>query len=401
MRRVSRNGRGSACSIPSGVLLPLGTDRPLRRPTLATHFLLAVNFCMYAVTEGLSRVNPERAERLVSGLHLDPHGLTWWGFLTYAFVHAGFWHVAGNMLFLWVFGPNVEDRLGRIGFLAFYLLAGAAAGGTHVLFDANPVVGASGAVAGITGAYLVLFPHTVIRCLFFFSAGIVAVPAWWFIGGAIAFNLLMQGTGRTANIAVMAHLGGYAFGAAVSMALLATRVLSREPYDLFTITRQAARRRQFREVRYQQARAVAEGRNLEAPGRRGEVPEAAMHARAEVTRLLTAGDHPAAAAGYRALLEAHSRESAAALLPRRSLYDIANYLFSAGDYSTAATAYELFLRGYPKDHEIPGVRLMLGLINARYLNDPVRAKQEISAAMPGLPEGEHRNLAAELLEELG
>ena len=385
------------------MLLPLGTDRPLRRPTLATHFLLSVNLCLYAVTEGLSRVNSEQGAALVGALRLDPQALTWWGFFTYAFVHAGFWHVAGNMLFLWVFAPNVEDRLGRLGFPLFYLLAGAAAGATHVLFDPHPVVGASGAVAGVTGAYLVLFPHTVIRCLFFFTVGVVAVPAWWFIGGAIAFNILMQGSGRTGNVAVMAHLGGYAFGAAVAMGLLATRLLSREPYDLFTITRQAARRRQFREIRYQQARAASEGRSADAPGRHADpaMTDAAMNARAEVSRLLSAGDQPAAATAYRALLDAHGRDSAAAMLPRRTQYDLANHLFQAGDHATAATAYELFLRGYPKDHELPRVRLMLGLINARYLNDPVRARQEIVAAMPALPDGEHKDLAAELLEELG
>lgn len=360
--------------------------------------LVAANVAAYVVGLLLERVQPDLFIRLQMALWLDPRSITLWGLLTYAFLHAGLWHLLGNMLFLWTFGPNVEDRFGRAGYLLFYVAAAVGSGALHAALEPAPVIGASGAIAGVTGAYLVLFPHTVIRTLFLLYPGIVGVPAWWFIGIGIAYNIFLAGSRFTGNIAVWAHLGGYALGFAIAMGLLATRRLSREPYDLFTISRQAARRRQFREIRFQQDRTQAEMRRR---GREPETSDDALKARAAVTERLAAQDYAAAADAYRALLEAHSIQSVAALLNRRSQYDLANYLFRSGDHQTAATAYELFLKGYPGDHELPVVRLMLGLINARYLNDPVRAKAEIAAALPDLPEGEHAALARELLEELG
>ena len=99
---------------------------------------------------------------------LDPTGRRWWTLLTSIFMHADLLHLAGNMLFLWVFGPTVEDKFGRVWYTLFYLTAGLASGGSHLLFSDAPALGASGAIAGVTGAFLVLFPWTHIRVLSFF-----------------------------------------------------------------------------------------------------------------------------------------------------------------------------------------------------------------------------------------
>lgn len=393
------------------VFIPLGTDRALRRPTLINNVLIAANVGVYCATTVLGRVADHQLMRLEELAVLDPRHLLAWTLVTYAFLHADLMHLLGNMLFLWVFGPNVEDRLGRIGYPVFYLFGAVGAGGLHALFETSPVVGASGAIAAVTGAYLVLFPHTAIKTLVvFFYIGVVGIPAWWFIGGQIVWNLWMQASAHGGNIAVLAHLGGYGYGIVVSMALLGLHILDREPYDLFTISRQAARRRQFREVGYQRERQARGGVRPDAVApacaRRGEaapdpLPEAVQTARAEIVAMLDRSEPDAAAAAYRRLLEAHGAAPRFALLSRRAQYDIANALFSAGDVQTAATAYELFLEAYPTDPEAPVMRLMLGLINARYLNDPVRAKQEITKAMGGLPAGDQRELAGQLLAELG
>lgn len=387
------------------MFIPLGTDRPLRRPTLVNHALVGINIGVFLAVEVVKRFAPDAAERVWAALCLfppDPHP---WGFISYAFLHAGWSHILGNMVFLWTFGPNVEDRFGRVGYAAFYLLGGAAAGGVHALFESNPVVGASGAIAAVTGAYLVLFPHTVIRCLvLFFVIGIFGVPAWVFIGGQVAYNVLLQGAQWTGNVAVLAHLGGYGFGAGIAMGLLGTRLLAREPYDLFTISRQAVRRRQFKELQFQRDRAAADGRAPvfgRTPALDPALSEAVAAARAEVSDRFAAGDAPGAAAAYRRLLEQNGRVPGAALLSRGVQYDLANLLFQVGDHATAAIAYDLFLKGYPTDHEVPAVRLMIGLVSARYLNDPVRAKAEIAAAMPALGTEDQRALARELLAELG
>jgi len=231
------------------VFIPLGTDRPLRRPTRVTPLLIGVNILVFIAILAVRRnADPADFERLWLALALDPHAARPWAFITYAFLHdhSGFLHIAGNMLFLWVFGPPVEDRLGRIGFLLFYLAAGAAAGGTHVLFDHARVVGASGAVAGVTGAFLVLFPRTHIKTfILFFYIGVLDIPAVWFIGFAIARDFLFSGAAD--GVARLAHLGGYAWGLGVAMLLLATHLLKREPmFDLLSVARHAKRRSEMR-----------------------------------------------------------------------------------------------------------------------------------------------------------
>src|SRR5262249_20133954 len=151
---------------------------------------------------------------LVGGAHFRP-----WTLVTHAFLHAGWLHLLGNMVFLWVFGPNVEDRFTRIGVLIFYLVGGAAAGGAHALLEASPALGAGGAIAAVTGAYIVLFPRTLIKCIvFLIIIGIFQIPAWIFIVLAIAKDMVWVGL-PTDNVARFAHLGGYAFGMMVSLFL--------------------------------------------------------------------------------------------------------------------------------------------------------------------------------------
>jgi membrane associated rhomboid family serine protease len=148
--------------------------------------------------------------------------------LTSIFIHAGWLHILGNMLFLWVFGDNVEDRLGHLGFLVFYLLAGVAATLVQGWIDPNsvtPTVGASGAIAGVLGAYLVYFPKARVRTLVpFFPLFLpLDIPAilmigFWFVQNLFA-GLATLGTVGTpdSGVAFFAHVGGFVFGAAVAL----------------------------------------------------------------------------------------------------------------------------------------------------------------------------------------
>ena len=140
------------------------------------------------------------------------------------FLHGSWMHVLGNMLFLWIFGNNIEDRLGPIGYAVFYLAAGVVAAGAHVATQANstvPVVGASGAIAGIMGAYLVLYPKarvlTIIPLFIFFQ--FVYLPAFVVL---IGWFLLQFLTNPNTGVAVAAHIGGFIFGAAVGLFLRGT-----------------------------------------------------------------------------------------------------------------------------------------------------------------------------------
>jgi len=131
------------------------------------------------------------------------------------FMHGSWLHLLGNMLFLWIFGNNIEDRLGRIKFVFFYLLCGVGASLTHVLFNLDslvPVIGASGAVSGVMGAYLALFPTARVRTLVFVFIFITTmdIPAAVFLVIWFAFQFLSAGGGS--SIAWLAHVGGFILG---------------------------------------------------------------------------------------------------------------------------------------------------------------------------------------------
>jgi membrane associated rhomboid family serine protease len=133
------------------------------------------------------------------------------------FLHGSILHIAGNMLFLWIFGNNIEDRTGIPAYIGFYLAAGVVASAAHILVQPNstiPVVGASGAVAGVMGAYLVLFPNVRIRSLLFFF--VVDVRAKWLLGIWFVSQFF---TNPSAGVAWVAHVGGFVFGALVALML--------------------------------------------------------------------------------------------------------------------------------------------------------------------------------------
>jgi membrane associated rhomboid family serine protease len=137
------------------------------------------------------------------------------------FLHGSWLHVLGNMLFLWIFGNNIEERLGRIGYAVFYLVAGIVAAIAHIATQANstvPVVGASGAIAGVMGAYLVLYPKARILTIvpLFIFLQFVNLPAYVVL---IGWLILQFFTNPNTGVAVAAHIGGFIFGAVVGLFL--------------------------------------------------------------------------------------------------------------------------------------------------------------------------------------
>jgi len=139
--------------------------------------------------------------------------------LSFMFLHGGFWHLLGNMWSLYIFGDNVEDQLGPIKYLLFYLLCGFASGLTHLFLNWHsqvPTVGASGAIAGVMGAYFVLYPHSKILTFIpiFFLPYLIEIPAFFFLGFWF-FLQFVSATGTPAHgggIAWWAHIGGFVFG---------------------------------------------------------------------------------------------------------------------------------------------------------------------------------------------
>ena len=152
-----------------------------------------------------------------------PYGITWLTLITSMFLHADLLHIGSNMLYLFIFGDNVEDRLGHLRFLFFYFVCGIAAGLTHIALNANstvPSIGASGAIAGVLASYLVLFPHVPVRTLIFFFpfvsitrvSATVLIGLWFvlqFLSGVLALGAPTDAEG---GVAVWAHVGGCVAG---------------------------------------------------------------------------------------------------------------------------------------------------------------------------------------------
>lgn len=402
------------------MIFPLGSERHKKRPTKVTLWLMGVNIVVAMVFKLMEHFSPELFATLYGVDYGDPeqgvlllgmgalHPFEPWALITSQFLHGSFLHLAGNMLFLWAFGPDVEDRIGRWGFLVLYLAGGVVAGGAHLLFAGEnypgwgyvvpPALGASGAVAAVTGLYLVLFPKINLRCFSILYFRVIAFPAWMFIAIAVVIDLVYL-AGGDQGVAREAHLGGYAFGAAAAFVLLKFRLIKREPYDLFTMGRQAHRRRQFKEL-VTKGRHPWEDAPKEAPRlsstRRSPDSVAISTMVGEVTGLVGEGAMARACERYRELLGAHGRIA----LPRDAQLGIATHCLEAGEPSRAAEALEIFIEKYPGDGEVPATHLMLALLNLRQLNDPITAEKHLKALNEDSLDPAQQALVRELRAEI-
>jgi membrane associated rhomboid family serine protease len=238
-------------------MLPLRDNIPTSRTPYVTYALIAANILVYffwqkgGITLGdpssphyicqlqdwaaipYEVTHPGNQVQIAQGCGSPPDAPTYLTIFTAMFMHGGLLHLGGNMLFLWIFGNNVEDAMGPVKFLIFYLLAGVAALALQVVIDPSsqvPTLGASGAIAGVLGGYLLLFPRarvvTVIFIIFFFT--ILELPAllvlgFWFLQQALfGYFDLAQPTGQGGGVAYFAHIGGFVFGLA-AVRLLASR----------------------------------------------------------------------------------------------------------------------------------------------------------------------------------
>lgn len=194
---------------------------------------LAFTYCHGAIPqeltdfEPMAQTSPEgREEQLAVALERSrcPDKSVPSSLFTSMFLHGGLLHLGGNMLFLWIFGNNIEDRMGHVRFALFYLAAGLVATYAQVATDlgsAIPQIGASGAIAGVLGAYLVMYPHArVLTAVFFFFITLVELPAvvvlgLWFVLQAFQ-GVGALGAQASGGVAWFAHIGGFLFGAAVA-----------------------------------------------------------------------------------------------------------------------------------------------------------------------------------------
>jgi membrane associated rhomboid family serine protease len=203
-------------------MIPLRDVIPSRTTPYVTIGIIALNVLAFGFELSLS---PGARQQFVRGFGVVPAEFAWPGLISSMFLHGGWLHIIGNMWYLWIFGDNVEDRMGHLRYLVFYILAGVAAGLAQVLVNPDsyvPTIGASGAIAGVMGAYFVLYPRSRVLTLIplFIFIEIVEIPAVFFLG----FWFLMQlfsGAGSIAHtagsqggIAFWAHVAGFLAGLA-------------------------------------------------------------------------------------------------------------------------------------------------------------------------------------------
>ncbi len=209
-------------------MLPIRDENPTEITPFVTIVFLVANVAAWFLLQGAGTAQALEASVVVFGTYpceitgaCPVEGLRWGSLLSSMFMHGSWSHLIGNLLFLWVFGNNVEDSMGHIRFLVFYLVCGVAAGLAHVLLSAGssiPAVGASGAISGVMGGYILLYPRVRVQTwvppLFFLN-----LPAWVLLGYWFAIQLFMgvstlgprpeEGAG---GVAVWAHVGGFVAG---------------------------------------------------------------------------------------------------------------------------------------------------------------------------------------------
>jgi membrane associated rhomboid family serine protease len=199
-------------------MFPIGDDDSAERTVpVVTYLLIALNVLFFFVELSGGDAFIERWSVVPRRLMSNP-GADFITVFTSMFMHGGWVHLGGNMLYLWIFGDNVEDRFGHAKFLLFYLLCGIAATFAQVFFSAGsnvPNLGASGAIAGVLAAYIVLFPRGQVKVLM--GRGVVPMPALVVIGLWIVLQFIsgigsIAQTAETGGVAYMAHIGGFVAG---------------------------------------------------------------------------------------------------------------------------------------------------------------------------------------------
>ena len=366
----------------------------MRNRPVVNYGLVAANVLIFMLGfNGMTEASSAKIDQWM----LHTHAPQMYQFFTSVFLHAGWAHLIGNMIFLWVFGNAINDRLGNMGYLAFYLAGGVMACVGYILFsDGARVLGASGAISAVTGAFLVLLPKTrvTVLAIFFYILTPLEISSLFFLAFQLVFNLMMPlAPGAGGGVAYVAHSAGYIFGISVAAALLAGKLLPRDQFDLLNMISSFRRRSKYRRI----ARhgfdpfnpvnpAMRNGREKKVATRTVETtqpdtPKARiMTMRSEISQLINNGNLPSAASEYLKLVQLDED----AILPHNQQLDVANQLMSVNQHSAAADAYERFLTHYKKDENTADIHLMLGIIYGRYLKQSRLAEQNLKQAIDGL-----------------
>ena len=388
------------------MILPLGDDPNPPGVPVVTYALILANCAVYIfLTLPLGFVRPDPSDPLVQeylgamfeAMSLPPSAraanalfsrlteydllVFQWGFrpvapqiptlFTAMFLHSGFLHLAGNMLFLWIYGDNVEYRLGRVRFLAAYLGTGVAATLFHTLFAGQallPLLGASGAISGVLGVYFLWFPRNRVRLwvmLFPFFMQVVYAPARWVLGFYVLVDnflpLLAAAGTRGGGVAYGAHIGGF-FGGLLVAWFVNRRSLLMQP------------------------------ESFAGAGR----PEGRVPIPGSLAALLAEGDFEAAARRYVSLSSSETRQ----LLSERDSLVLGTWMASKGHPHAALVLFQRHIRDYPIGPTAAEAHVGAGLLQLRTFSQPTAAYQHLVEALGLDPNAETAQRARQGLDQI-
>ncbi|MHC4820430.1 MAG: rhomboid family intramembrane serine protease [Planctomycetota bacterium] len=378
------------------LILPLGDENPASRKPYVTWAIIALNGLVFLALNLLrgqegSVTEISQADALAYGL--VPADPTPWAFLSCQFVHANLLHLVGNMWFLHIFGDNVEDKMGRLSFLGFYLLGGIVASVAFLLFGSTivsalgarggdlaevwqqvPLVGASGAIAAVTGAYIVFFPKARIRVLWWLIfVGFSSFPAILVVGmfflkdlisAAIVGSSMLGGAAHVGGVAYAAHVGGTVMGIVVAF-LLKPRLRARggSPWDKDT----GFSKRVSEDTDSGEWSAGWDGpRTMPSKDLRDQLVGAVLDQRMEL------------ALDLYGKWKAQPRHK---VLPPGVEIEIAHEIVRRGDIHGALDAYRSYLGRHPVAPDAAEAKFRLGLLHARATGEHRRAREWLLQAI--------------------
>jgi len=385
-------------------MIPIGDETPTTRTPVVTWALLLVNVAVFAL---LASRGADSFNAALDEWGFKPADFSVAALFTSLFLHAGVFHLVGNMLYLWIFGDNVEDVLGHAGFIAYYLGTGIAASLAHTAFNPSsttPTVGASGAIAGILGAYVVLFPSSRIKVIWwwYWYVRFFKIGAGWFLGFYFLFQFVMamlaEETGG-GGVAYWAHIGGFVAGLAATLILISLRVV-KHPGSLAAGAGEPERA----------GGGMVDGIEFEP----GASLARAGEGRVSVPRVVDSVKLPAdparriddilEAVSSGKLGEAVNLARVELRIPRKRAADpwqlarVADRFYRKGSHPMALHVYqEVLKRLDPADTRIPEIEFRAGIIASRHVRDGAEARRLLADAARRHDDPKKRSAAQEEL----
>ena len=392
------------------LIIPIRTESPLKRVPYVNFFLIATNMFFYVLLDE-SLVGETVATFKHRYLVLDAAEPGVLQFLTYQFVHADVWHLFGNMLFLWVFGNSVNGKMGGLPYFLFYLAGGvfAAWGWAVVAGGSAYLVGASGSIAAVTTAYLVLFPRSRVTLLVwvvifirFFEVSAMVIILLKIV---VWDNIVAPSFGAGDNVANQAHLAGYLFGFVGAALMLWIRAVPRDQFDMLSLWRRWNLRREFAATMrtpeaQAQARTGSAARTETLSGEQREAEDVRQDRiddlRIRVGEAHARDDMTAGIASYEAIMAIDPKQC----LSETQQMAVARSYYDQQRFEEAASAFERFVDSYPRSRERGQILMLLGIMYARDLRDEKKADERLTLALETLKDKERRGQCLHWLRDV-